>query len=56
MEPFDRLVASEVLRRETGEPHSPLHGRDIEELLAELGPRRGPERLLDILLRAARTT
>ena len=33
-------------------PHSPLHGLDVEALLAELEPRRGPERLLDLLLRA----
>jgi anaerobic selenocysteine-containing dehydrogenase len=52
VEPLDRLVASELLRREAGDPHSPLHGRDIDELLAEVEPRRGPERLLDLLLRA----
>ena len=52
VEPLDRMVASELLRRETGDPHSPLHGRDIDELLAEVEPRRGPERLLDLLLRA----
>ena len=51
VEPLDRLVAGELLRREIAEPHSPVHGRDAEELLAELEPRRGPERLLDILLR-----
>jgi anaerobic selenocysteine-containing dehydrogenase len=28
-----------------------VHGRDVDELLEELEPRRGPERLLDILLR-----
>ena len=52
VEPLDRLVAGELLRRETADPHSPLHGRDVDALLAELEPRRGPERLLDILLRA----
>jgi anaerobic selenocysteine-containing dehydrogenase len=51
VEPFDRLVAAELLRREVGSEHSPVHGRDVDELLAELEPRRGPERLLDILLR-----
>jgi anaerobic selenocysteine-containing dehydrogenase len=39
---FDRLVASEVLRRE---------GADSEAMLAELEPRVGPERLLDAMLR-----
>jgi len=41
---LDRLVASEVLRR-SGD------GRDLEELLAELEPRVGAERLLDAMLR-----
>jgi anaerobic selenocysteine-containing dehydrogenase len=41
---LDRLVASEVLRR-SGD------GRDVEELLAELEPRVGAERLLDAMLR-----
>jgi anaerobic selenocysteine-containing dehydrogenase len=41
---FDRLVAGEILRREAP-------GRDAEALLAELEPRRGPERLLDAMLR-----
>jgi anaerobic selenocysteine-containing dehydrogenase len=45
VEPLDRLVAGELIRRE-------LPGRDVEEVLAELEPRRGPERLLDLMLRA----
>jgi anaerobic selenocysteine-containing dehydrogenase len=51
VEPLDRLVAGELLRREVASEHSPVHGRDVDELLAELEPRRGPERLLEILLR-----
>jgi anaerobic selenocysteine-containing dehydrogenase len=51
VEPFDRLVAGELLRREVANEHSPVHGRDVDGLLAELEPRRGPERLLDIMLR-----
>jgi anaerobic selenocysteine-containing dehydrogenase len=42
VEPFDRLVASELVRRA---------GHDVDELLAAVEPRRGPERLLDLLLR-----
>ena len=42
VEPLDALVASELARRE---------GADVEALLAAVGDRRGPERLLDILLR-----
>jgi anaerobic selenocysteine-containing dehydrogenase len=30
---------------------SPIHGRDAEEILAALAPRRGPERLIDLALR-----
>src|SRR5215208_5447852 len=51
VEPLDRLVAGELLRREVASEHSPVHARDVDELLAELEPRRGPERLLEILLR-----
>ncbi len=51
VEPLDRLVAGELLRREVANAHSPVHGRDVEELLAAVEPRRGPERLLEILLR-----
>src|SRR5215216_852692 len=51
VEPLDRLVAGELLRREVASERSPVHGRDVDELLAELEPLRGPERLLEILLR-----
>ena len=51
VEPLDRLVAGELLRREVASEHSPVHGRDVDELLGELDPLRGPERLLEILLR-----
>jgi hypothetical protein len=33
------------------DPSSPVHGRDPDELVAGVGGRRGPERLLDLLLR-----
>jgi anaerobic selenocysteine-containing dehydrogenase len=32
-------------------PHSAVHGRDAAELVTALGSRRGPERILDLLLR-----
>lgn len=48
---LDQVVALELLRRDTADPSSPVAGRVPEELLAELAPRRGPERLLDALLR-----
>jgi anaerobic selenocysteine-containing dehydrogenase len=48
---LDRLVASEVLRRASADEHSPVAGRDVEELLGALEPRVGAERLLDAMLR-----
>lgn len=48
---LDDFVALEVVRRETTTAGSPVAGRDPAELLAQLAPRRGPERLLDALLR-----
>jgi anaerobic selenocysteine-containing dehydrogenase len=48
---IDELVAMEWLRRETATEGSPVAGREPAELLAELGDRRGPERLLDAMLR-----
>jgi anaerobic selenocysteine-containing dehydrogenase len=50
--PLDRLVASEVLRRATADEHSPVAGRDVDELLGALEPRVGAERLLDAMLRS----
>jgi anaerobic selenocysteine-containing dehydrogenase len=51
VEPLDRLVASEVLRRTTADEHSPVAGRDVDELLGQLEPRVGADRLLDAMLR-----
>ncbi len=48
---LDDYVAFELARRETTNPHSTVAGRDPAELLAAVEPRRGPERLLDIMLR-----
>jgi anaerobic selenocysteine-containing dehydrogenase len=48
---IDRFVAHEVARRQSTDPSSGLHGRDPEELLAEVAPRVGPERILDLQLR-----
>jgi anaerobic selenocysteine-containing dehydrogenase len=51
VEALDRLVVETVVRREVGLPGSSVEGRDPEELLAAIEPRRGPERLLDFMLR-----
>jgi anaerobic selenocysteine-containing dehydrogenase len=48
---IDRFVAHEVARRQSTDPSSGLHGCDPEELLAEVAPRVGPERILDLQLR-----
>jgi anaerobic selenocysteine-containing dehydrogenase len=48
---IDRFVALETARRQTADEHSRVHGRDPEQLLAEVEPRVGPERILDLLLR-----
>jgi anaerobic selenocysteine-containing dehydrogenase len=49
---IDRFVATEMLSRELGRAGSRLAGRDAAELLEALEPRTGPERLLDLMLRA----
>jgi anaerobic selenocysteine-containing dehydrogenase len=49
---FDDLVIQTLIQRELGMEGSPLADRDPAELIAELEPRRGPERALDFMLRA----
>jgi anaerobic selenocysteine-containing dehydrogenase len=41
-----------LVERAVTDPHSPLHDRDADEVLDELAPRTGPERMLDLMLRA----
>lgn len=48
---LDDQVARALLAREVGSPQSPVAGREVDDLLAELEPRIGPERLLDAMLR-----
>lgn len=48
---LDEQVARALIEREIKTPGSKVSGRTIEELLTELEPRRGPERLLDFMLR-----
>jgi anaerobic selenocysteine-containing dehydrogenase len=49
---FDDGVARTLVERELATPGSPIAGRDADEVLGELAPRVGPERLLDLMLRA----
>ena len=48
---LDDLVISTVVQREVGDPGSRVAGRDPTELIEALAPRRGPERVLDFMLR-----
>ncbi|HET6829903.1 MAG TPA: molybdopterin-dependent oxidoreductase [Solirubrobacterales bacterium] len=48
---LDDLVALEVARRETVTEGSPAAGMEPEDVLAALGERRGPERILDLMIR-----
>lgn len=48
----DSMVITAMVQRETGDEHSRIAGRDVSEILAELQERRGPDRMLDFMLRA----
>jgi anaerobic selenocysteine-containing dehydrogenase len=48
---IDDFVARAAIGREVADEHSPWHGRDVEDCLAELAPRTGAERMVDLLLR-----
>jgi anaerobic selenocysteine-containing dehydrogenase len=48
---LDDFVLTQRVDHEVSAPESPIHGRDAAEILAALAPRRGPERLLDLMLR-----
>ncbi|MCF1595650.1 molybdopterin oxidoreductase family protein [Streptomyces muensis] len=47
----DDLVIGQTLGKAVKEPHSPVHGRDPQELAARLTGVSGPERRLDMMLR-----
>jgi len=47
----DDLAIRGLVDSAVGDETGPLHKRDPEEILAALEPRRGPERLLDFMLR-----
>ncbi|WP_051222729.1 molybdopterin oxidoreductase family protein [Conexibacter woesei] len=48
---IDAFVVRAAIGRETGDEHSPWHGRDVEACVAELEPRTGTARLIDMMLR-----
>jgi anaerobic selenocysteine-containing dehydrogenase len=47
----DTEVVRSLARSAAADPSSPVHGRSADELIDALGDRRGPERLLDLMLR-----
>jgi hypothetical protein len=47
----DDLMITSLVQGSVADESSPIHGRDAEEIVAALAPRRGPERILDFLLR-----
>jgi anaerobic selenocysteine-containing dehydrogenase len=51
IEALDDLVIATLAQREVANPGSCVAGREPDEVVAALGPRRGPERLLDFMLR-----
>ena len=51
IEAWDELVIGTLVAREVALAGSPIEGRTSEEILAALGELRGPERLVDFMLR-----
>ena len=51
IEALDDLVIATLIQREVADPGSRVAGRDPAKLLEALEPRRGPERMLDFMLR-----
>ena len=49
---LDSMVVQTLIQRELSSPASRVAGRDAGELLAALEPRHGPERIIDLMLRA----
>jgi anaerobic selenocysteine-containing dehydrogenase len=48
---WDELVIRTMIGREVALAGSPIEGRSADDILAALGDRRGPERLVDYMLR-----
>jgi hypothetical protein len=48
---LDAMVARQLVEKAVGRTGSNVEGRDADELMAALEPRRGPERALDVMLR-----
>lgn len=48
---LDDFAAAALAHSAVSMEESPIHGRDPEEIVSELSRRRGPERLLDLMIR-----
>jgi anaerobic selenocysteine-containing dehydrogenase len=48
---LDDFVTFQRIEHEVATPNSPIQGRDPSAIMAALAPRRGPERVLDLMLR-----
>jgi anaerobic selenocysteine-containing dehydrogenase len=48
---LDDVMAHSLAASAVADETGPLHGRDADEIVAALGDRTGPERLLDLMLR-----
>jgi len=51
LDAFDDMVFATMVGRTVANPASPIHGRNPEEIFAATDGERGPDRLLDFLLR-----
>ena len=49
----DNIVAAHV-SQQVGDPDSGIYGRDVQEIIAGIGPEEGVERILDVGIRAGR--
>src|SRR5690606_14974864 len=48
----DEMLIRQLVAAEVEDPHSLLSGRDAEAILSALAPRTGPERVVDLMVRA----
>lgn len=52
IEEVDDELAAMMIRERQQDANDPLYGRGVEDVLRSLEPRRGPERLVDLMLRS----
>lgn len=49
---LDEMMVMQLIQRDVATPGTSIEGREPSEILAALEPRRGPERIIDYLLRS----